>query len=83
MTGLLLVVGLVLGVVYTIVAGASYGFPRYHFTMLPLWAVAATTACAVVRCWLRCDSRQACAMAPLAQSTGWPFGALSLALWER
>lgn len=38
---LLLVVATLLSIVYTFIAGASYGFPRYHFAILPVFALLA------------------------------------------
>ncbi len=40
MLGLLVVVGLVLALAHTVISGVTIGYPRYHFSMLPIWSVA-------------------------------------------
>ncbi len=41
---LLLTVATVLCVMHLLVSGMPYAYPRYHFTMLPIWAILATVA---------------------------------------
>ncbi len=40
--GLLVVTGTVLLVGHTAISGVGFGFPRYHYAMLPIWAVLVT-----------------------------------------
>ena len=42
MLGLLLVMGSVMALFHLFVSGIPYAYPRYHFTMLPLWAIIVT-----------------------------------------
>ncbi len=44
--GLLLCIGLTLGICHTFVSGLPFGFPRYHFAMIPVWAILVTWHCA-------------------------------------
>lgn len=39
--GMLLVVGVVLALFHLFISGIPYSYPRYHFTMLPIWALLA------------------------------------------